>query len=411
MKAIIIIGLLFFIFGFLTWVNGTLIAFFKKAFNLNNTGSYLVTFAYYISYTLMAIPSSIVLKKFGFKNGMAIGMLIMAIGCLLFVPAAKLTSYFLFLTGVFTTGIGLTLIQTAVNPYITVLGPKSSAAQRISLMGFANKTGGISSQVILGSILLSSVATSVPINELDKVITPYFILFLFFLILAFLLKNTKYLPEINEDEKTNTEKSKYEITPKNNILQFPNLVFGVMALFCAGGVEVIAIDTIISYGISIGFKEEEAMLFGSYVLFSMILGYLSGTIFIPKFISQENYLKWSGIVGGAITILAIFTFGFTSVLFIAALGFVNAIMWPAIWPLALDGLGKFIKIGAALLIMSVCSGALIPLIYGFLADTIHSTQSAYWLLIPLYAFVTWYASKGHKIKNWQQEKIAQIEAQ
>jgi MFS family permease len=152
---LIIIGLLFFVFGFVTWVNGTLISFFKNAFGLSNANSYLVTFAFFISYTIMAIPSSFVLKKVGFKKGMSIGLAIMAIGTFTFVPAAKAESYPLFLVGLFTIGIGLTLLQTASNPYATILGPRESAAQRISILGIANKTAGIISQKIFGGILLA----------------------------------------------------------------------------------------------------------------------------------------------------------------------------------------------------------------------------------------------------------------
>jgi FHS family L-fucose permease-like MFS transporter len=398
-SAMLIIGLLFFIFGFITWVNGTLITFFKKAFQLDNTGSYLVTFASYISYTVMAIPSSMVLKKTGFKNGLSLGLLIMAFGSLLFVPAANMASYPLFLVGLFTSGIGLTVLQTAANPYVTILGPRESAAQRISFMGIANKTAGICSQILFGTLLLSGVTSDNPEDELSKVIVPYIILFVLFVILSILIKISKGLPEVNEDD-TEAPTATLSGTLKTSVFQFPNLIIGVVALFCAGGVEVIAVDTIINYGVSLGFPEDTARVFGSYSLGAMMLGYLLGTLLIPKVISQETYLKVSSILGVVFTIVAVFTTGYTSVFAIAAMGFANAIMWPAIWPLALRGLGKFTNWGAAMLIMSICGGAIFPLVYGSLADSTGNTRESYWLMVPLYLFILYFSTKGHKKDNW-----------
>lgn len=392
-----IIGVLFFIFGFVTWVNGTLITFFKNAFGLTNTSSYLVTFAFFISYTVMAIPSSEILKKTGFKNGMALGLAVMAVGTIIFIPAAKIVSYPLFLLGLFTIGIGLTLLQTSSNPYVTIIGPRESAAQRISFMGIANKVAGILSQVFFGTLLLSGTANLTPVESLEKVIIPYIILTIVLLILAFLIKTSKSLPEPPEDqvdESTNTH-----LKSKSSVFAYPNLVLGVIALFCFVGAEVISGDTIINYGISLGFPESVAKNFGAYTLGMMLLGYILGIVLIPKYVSQQTWLKLSAILGLIVCVLGVLTKGIVSVYMIAILGLANAIMWPAIWPLALDGLGKFTKIGSALLIMAIAGGAILPLIYGQLADSI-GTQKAYLLLIPIYIFILYYAVSGHKKKSW-----------
>lgn len=397
---LIIIGLLFFVFGFVTWVNGTLISFFKNAFGLSNANSYLVTFAFFISYTIMAIPSSYVLKKVGFKKGMSIGLAIMAIGTFTFVPAAKAESYPLFLAGLFTIGIGLTLLQTASNPYATILGPRESAAQRISILGIANKTAGIISQKVFGGILLAGSVAGAAISpkaELAKVITPYLILTVVLIILAVLILLSKGLPEVSEEQES-VDGSKS--TNKTSVFDFPNLVLGLIALFCYVGVEVIAGDSIISYGISLGFSTEEASQFGTYTLWLMMLGYVLGIVLIPKYVSQQTWLKLSSIFGIIITIFALVTTGFTSVLCIAILGLANAIMWPAIWPLAIDGLGKFTKTGSAWLIMMIAGGAILPLVYGSLADYLHSSQTAYAIMIPLYGFVLYFAMLGYKKKTW-----------
>jgi FHS family L-fucose permease-like MFS transporter len=395
---LIIIGLLFFVFGFVTWVNGTLITFFKKAFNLDNTSSYLVTFAFFISYTVMAIPSSEVLKRTGFKRGMSLGLGIMAVGTLIFIPAAQIASYPLFLVGLFTIGIGLTLLQTASNPYATILGPRESAAQRISFLGIANKLAGIFSQRLFGGLLLAGGAATTPQEELQKVETPYLILTAILIVLAGVIWFSKGLPEVSEEQEE-VPGNAVKVT-RNSVFSFPNLVLGVIALFCYVGVEVIAGDTIISYGVSLGFPESEASTFGTYTLWSMLAAYGLGIVLIPKYVSQVTCLRVSAILGIVGTVIAVTTGGFTSVLFIAFLGFANALVWPAMWPLALDGLGKFTKIGSALLIMGISGGAVLPLIYGNIADSIHSTQQAYWIMMPLYLFILYYAFIGYKKRSW-----------
>ncbi|GGM89245.1 glucose/galactose MFS transporter [Dyadobacter beijingensis] len=396
-----IIGILFFVMGFVTWVNGTLITFFKKAFSLDNTSSYLVTFAFFISYTVMAIPCSIVLKKTGFKNGMSLALLVMGIGTLIFIPAAEMASYPLFLVGLFTIGIGLTVLQTASNPYATILGPRESAAQRISIMGIANKTAGIFSQIIFGKLLLAGASSADPKSELDKVAMPYLVLTVVLVALAIIIRMSKGLVEVSEEEDDDTPIAAQQVAvQKTSVLQFPNLVLGVLALFCYVGAEVIAGDTIISYGVSLGFPEEEARLFGTYTLYGMMFGYVLGIVLIPKYVSQQAYLKFSAILGLIVTVIAINSTGFTSVICIAILGFANAVIWPALWPLALSGLGKFTKIASALLVMGISGGAVLPLVYGSIADSIGSTQKAYWILVPLYIYMLYFGLVGHKKKSW-----------
>jgi FHS family L-fucose permease-like MFS transporter len=396
---LVIIGVLFFVMGFVTWVNGTLITFFKKAFSLDNTSSYLVTFAFFISYTVMAIPCSMVLKKTGFKNGMSLALMVMAVGTLIFIPAAEMASYPLFLVGLFTIGIGLTVLQTASNPYVTILGPRDSAAQRISIMGIANKGAGIISQVVVGKLLLAGAESIDPKDELDKVVVPYLILTAILVGLALLIRMTKGLTEVSEEEDDATENNAVG-GQKTSVFQYPNLVFGVIALFCYVGVEVIAADTIINYGVSLGIPEEESRVFGAYTLGGMMFGYVLGIVLIPKFVSQQAYMIFSAVIGLVVTVVALFTTGFTSVMCIAVLGFANAVIWPALWPLALSGLGKFTKIASALLVMGISGGAIMPLVYGGIADSIGDEQKAYLLMLPLYAFILYFGLVGHKKKSW-----------
>ena len=389
---LMMIGILFFVFGFITWVNSVLIAFFKDAFQLNNFDSLLVTFAFFISYFVMAIPSSWVLAKTGFKRGMSLGLLSMALGTLLFIPAAKMANYPMFLFGLFVIGTGLALLQTASNPYVTILGPSESAAKRISVMGICNKVAGILSQFIFGGLFLS---TGLVGNEkLNTVITPYGIMTAILVVLAIWVWFSS-LPEVEAEEDKQDQGS-----VKDSVWAYPNLVFGLIAFFLYVGVEVIAGDTIINYGVSQGFDKDVAKIFTTYTLYGMLAGYIVGILFIPKYLSQQKALNYSAILGIVFSIGAIVFTGFTSVLCLALLGLANALMWPALWPLAIQGLGKFTKLGSALIIMMISGGALLPLLYGKIADNIGDTQKAYIIMIPCYIFIYFYATIGHKKSSW-----------
>lgn len=391
---LLIIGALFFIFGFVTWVNSVLIAFFKQAFNLSTVGSNLVAFAFFISYTLMAIPSSAVLKRTGFKNGMSLGLIVMAVGTLIFVPAANAVSYPLFLVGLFLIGIGLTVLQTASNPYATILGPRESAAQRISFLGIANKLAGIISQLIFGNLLLIESEGGSGTELLSRVVTPYMILTGVLIVLAVLIRFSN-LPEVSEEQ----DDTPNDVATHDSVWQFPNLVLGVLALFCYVGAEVIAGDTIINYGKALGFDNAEAKYFTTYTLYGLLAGYLLGIFLIPRVISQQTALRFGAVYGLVFTVATLLTTGFPSVLCVALLGFGLAPIWPALWPLALNRLGRFTKIGSALLIMGISGGAILPLVHGYLTDT-YNPQIAYALLLPLFGFILYYAVSGHKRNSW-----------
>ena len=404
---IIIIGFLFFIFGFVTWLNATLIPYLRIACELTAFESFWVTFAFYISYFVMALPSSYVLKKTGFKNGMSVGLITMALGALVFIPAAMSRTYGMFLTGLFIQGTGLAILQTASNPYVTILGPIESAAKRISIMGVANKFAGILSPIILGAILLEGAddlskeilgmndsEKAMVLNDLAaKVINPYIIMAVVLVLLAGLVRFSS-LPNIDAEE----DQVDSSGTHRTSIWQFPYLLFGVISIFVYVGVEVIAVDTLIGYGNILGFEFSEAKFFASFTLGAMIVGYFIGILAIPKYLSQARALQIFSVLGVIFTIIAASTNGYTSILMIAALGFANSIMWPAIWPLAIDGLGKFIKTGSALLIMGIAGGALLPLLYGYLSDVESVGPSmAYLIMVPCYLFILFFAASGHKI--------------
>jgi glucose/galactose transporter len=409
LNPIFIIGALFFIFGFVTWLNSVLIPYLKLACQLSDFESYLVATAFYVAYFVMAIPSSWLLKVFGFKKGMSVGLFVMAIGAALFIPAALSRTYGLFLLGLFVQGSGLALLQTASNPYVTIIGPLESAAKRISIMGICNKVAGAIAPVILGAITLKNadelkkklltmdtVQKSAELNELaSRVILPYIIIISVLVVLAALIYFSS-LPEVESEQEDDVVTSK--TTSKSSIFQFPHLILGAVTIFVYVGVEVMAGDSIISYGASQGIALSTAKFFTTCTLGAMIVGYLIGIIGIPKFFSQEKALKVSAILGVVFTLVAMFTHGYVSVLFIALLGLANALMWPAIWPLAIAGLGRFTKIGSSLLIMGIVGGAIIPPLYGFLVSKMPSNL-AYFIMLPCYIFILYYAAVGHKIRR------------
>lgn len=408
--SITVIGVLFFIFGFITWLNGTLIPFLKISCELNNVQAYFVTLAFYIAYFFMAPPSSYVLHKVGFKNGMALGLFVIAIGSLVFIPAALTRTFGLFLTGLFIQGTGLALLQTAVNPYVVVLGPRESAAKRIAIMGICNKVAGAISPLILGAVVLNQDTNNIieklktitgadRIPMLDslahKVILPYIIIAIALVLLSLALRYI-HLPEVDTDKEEDTALPNG--SHKTAWWQFQHLWLGFATLFLYVGVEVMAGDTIILYGLSQGIPLATARTFTTFTLLSMVVGYILGIITIPRLLSQARALAISAILGVVFALMAIFTSGITSVAFIALLGLANAIMWPAIFPLAIADLGKFTKAGSALLIMGIAGGALIPLLYGRLVES-YGNQQAYWLMVPIYLFILYFATLGHKVRR------------
>ncbi|MBL7698281.1 MAG: sugar MFS transporter [Chitinophagaceae bacterium] len=418
--SILIVGGLFFVMGFLSWMNAILIPYFKIACELSEFSAYLVAFAFYISYVVMSVPAGYVLKKHGFKKGLMYGFLILSAGAFIFVPAALTRTYEIFLLGLFTFGAGLAIIQTAANPYITILGPIERAAQRFSIMGIFNKGAGILAPIVFASIILRStddeLFRQIPLmNVTDKetaldeliqrVILPYACLGVLLLGSAIFIRYSS-LPEINTEQES-PELSETN-SSKSNVFHFPHLILGVVGIFVHVGSQVIAVDTVINYAISMDVPLLEAKVFPSYTLASQVCGYILGIALIPRLIRQVNALRFCTVLGTILTLLIVYTQGQVLVLghstdisiwFVVLLGFANSLIWAGMWPLALDGLGKFTKIGSSVLIMALCGNAIMPLVYGYFAE-IHGRREAYWVLFPCYIYLVFYAFYGHRIRRW-----------
>ena len=425
--AIAIVGMMFFIFGFVSWVNAILIPYFRIACELTNFQSYLVTFAFYIAYLVMSIPASFVLKRAGFKKGIMYGFFCMATGAMLFVPAALIRTYWFFLIGLFSIGTGLTILQAAANPYITIVGPIESAAKRISIMGICNKFAGIIAPLIFAAIILKS-SDSVIFEQLNvgafseaekdvvldglirRVIWPYSILSIFLFAVGIFIRYS-VLPEINQEEE-NKEVETDDGKSHTSILQFPYLLMGAVAMFLHVGTQVIAIDTIIGYANSMHMDLLEAKVFPSYTLTATICGYIMGIILIPKYLSQKRAFQICctlGLIFSLGVVLSNMQVSFwghdanLSIWFLVLLGFPNSLIYAGIWPLSIRGLGRFTKIGSSLLIMGLCGNAILPLIYGHFAD-LFSVKQAYWVLIPCYLYLMFFCLYGHKIESWSFKK-------
>ena len=412
---LVIIGLLFATFGFVTWLNSILIPFLKKSCELSEQQSYYVATAFFAAYFFLPLPSSWILQKLGTKNGMAVGLVIMAIGALVFIPAAEARSFAMFLTGLFILGMGLALLQTASNPYVSVLGPIESAAKRISIMGICNKVAGIFANLLFGSMLLknadvidqqiaSATDPSVKaqlLNDLaSRVVTPYVALAVVLLIVALVIKRSS-LPDIKEQEGEDETGDTALSRTKTSIFQFTHVWLGALAIFFYVGAEVMAGDLITIYGKNLGFSGDDAKFFTSFGLAGLLIGYGVSIFLIPKYVKQETWLYASAIMGIVLTVASYFVGDKSAVACLAALGFANAVMWPAIFPLGIKDLGRFTNVGSALLVMGIVGGALIPPFYGWLYEKSGlglDFRSAFLLIMSVcYAYILWFGYKGHKI--------------
>ena len=412
--SLAMVGCLFFVFGLVSWVNSILVPYFKVACDLQSgVQTYLVTFAFYIAYLVMTVPASFLLKKVGYKKGAKIGLWIMAAGALMFWPAALTRTYGMFLAALFVIGTSLAILQSVANPFVTIIGPIESAAKRISIMGICNKFAGIIAPLLFAAAvirpedkeIMAAVESGVlvgPAKEaaLDQmiqgVIAPYVILAAFLFIFGFLFYKSP-IKDINPD----TDNKSVEGTQdRKSVWAYPYLVLGVVALFCHLGSQQISIATIIQYAQSMGMSLDAAKVFPSYTLACILCGYLIGVVTIPKYISQQKALVVCTITGLILSALVLLLPVKASIWCVVLLGIPNSLIYAGIWPLAIRGLGKWTTLGSSLLVMALCGNAILSLLYGVMTDHM-SLQASYWLLIPCFVFMIYYAVWGYKIEHWK----------
>ncbi len=407
--SLAITGLLFFIIGFFTWINGPLITFVRLAFDLDEVSAFLVVFVFYISYFVLALPAAAVLKLTGMKQGLALSLGVMAVGAAMFGQFSTQRWYAGALSGLFVIGGGLALLQTAVNPYVSILGPIETASRRIALMGICNKFGGIIVPFFIGSLVLRGVGdlagqvasadAATKERLLDafaaRIHGPYLAMAgVLVLVAIFILFSP--LPELKGSD-ANAEAPREGSAARGSIFQFPHLWLGVLCLFVYVGVEVLAGDAIGTYGAGFGLPLDETKFFTSFTLGAMLLGYLAGLVAIPRLLSQQAYLALSAVLGVLFALGALFTHGHVSVGFVAALGFANAMMWPAIFPLAIKGLGRFTETGSALLVMGIAGGAVVSQSFAILKQHFDFQWVFAGLAVPCYLYILFFALRGHRV--------------
>ena len=408
--SLVMLASLFFVFGLVSWVNSILVPYFKVACDLK-TGvqSYLVTFAFYIAYLVMTIPAALLLNRTGLKKGGVIGLVILALGALLFWPAALTRTYGLFLLALFTMGTALAILQTVANPFVTIIGPEESAARRISVMGVCNKFAGIIAPLVFAALVirpqdkatmdligqgsLTGQAKEAALDELIRGVIPPYVVLAILLVLFAVVFRYSALPDINpgRDKLTSSDGD-----DRKSIFAYPYLILGVLALFAHVGSQQITISTIIGYAQSLGMDLDAAKVFPSYTLGCILVGYLIGIITIPKYLSQQTALLICTVTGLVLSVLVLAFPPKASIWFLVLLGIPNSLIYAGIWPLAIKGLGRWTNLGSSLLVMALCGNAIMSLLYGLEADRL-GEHAAYWLLIPCFVYMIFYAIYGHKI--------------
>jgi MFS transporter, FHS family, L-fucose permease len=398
---LMIVGVIFFMIGFGVGISGFLTPALRSAFSLTTGQSYLVTAAIFSAFVIFGRPTGWVIKKIGYRRAMMFAFFIMAIGMWLFVPSSKSVSFPLFLVALFVGGIGNTLLQGAVNPYITILGPENTAAVRMSMMGIMNKLAWWIAPLFLGLFIdLAKV-------DVDDIIMPFYIVTGIMIILGIFVYFAP-LPEVKaegEDDEIPAESS--YAAGKTSVLQFPHLILGVFALFLYVGIETLPMASIIDFARATFGDVDNLENYSRFVTLGLVAGYIFGVIAIPRFVSQQRALITFAILGIGSSLLLVYLPARYAFYALLLCSFSNSLMWPAVWPLALKDLGKFTKAGASMLVMAIVGGAVIPLLFGTIVDAVKTTQeavvanyqTAYWVMVPCYAFILYFAISGHKIRT------------
>lgn len=385
------VGMMFFSLGFALGINSFLIPVLQTSLSLSSGVAYLLLAATFLPFIIFGYPAAKTISVIGYKKTMALSFLIFAAAFVLFVFSAKQNSFPLFLLASFVSGAANAYLQASVNPYITILGPLESAAKRISMMGICNKLAWPVAPLFFAMVVAN------PDNvQIADLYVPFYIIITVFLGLG-VISLLAPLPEVTaagEDESSAAD-CPYA-AKKTSIWQFPHLVLGALTLFIYVGVETLSLSTAVDYAKSLQLANPD--LYAWIPSIGMVIGYICGIIFIPKYMSQDmamHICAWIGVLGSLAIVLMPAEISIWAI-FLMALG--CSLMWPALWPLAMADLGKFTKAGAGLLTMAIAGGAVIPTVFGFLKDAT-TPQQAYWLALPCFLFILYYGVAGYKIRK------------
>jgi len=393
---LIIVGVLFFLLGFSLGINGLLIPYLKKAFSLTSAESYLALTATFSAFVVFGYPSGLLIQKIGYKRGIVVSFVLFAVGLFLFIPSATLERFPLFLLASFISGMGNTLLQAAINPYITILGPIESAAKRMCQMTICNRSGWAVAPIFLAFYID---ITQVNIQLTDLILPFYIVVDIFVLLGIFTwFAPLPELKAVGEDETDYSDESvhvKAFVSSKKSIRQFPHLLLGVLALFFYVGIDTLTLVSPVDFAQSLGLPHPER-----YTLFSVIgisAGCVLGVVLIPRFMSQLTGLRIGCLIGLLFSTFIPLLPATMAIYLIPFIGFATCLVWGAVWPLAISYLGKYTKAGSSLLVTAIVGGAVLPLIFGYLKDLLGDVQQAYWLFFPSILFITFYAFKGYRI--------------
>jgi len=389
----LLIGAMYAVLGFALGINAFFIPFVQEAFQISTTQSYLVMTATFSAFVVFGAFSGGILTRAGYKGGMVIAFVLMAIGFFLITPAARAVSFPLLLLALFISGLGQALLTGAVNTYVSIIGPEESAAKRIALMGICNKTFYAVASLMLALFMdLANV-------RIEDTILPFYIITGILLVMGFLYYFAP-LPDVNasgeEEDKEVIQETTVYSRSKTSIFQFPHLLLGIIAIFFVIGLETVALGTINDYASILHLPSPENYIW--LVSAGMVIGYLLGVLFVPKYVSQTQVLLFSTISGIVVTLAILIVPVNVSIYLVAFLGLSNAMMWPAVWPLAIADLGRFTKTGSSLLVTGIIGGALLPLLFGYVAEQA-SYQNAYLVCLPAYLYIIYYALSGSKIRK------------
>jgi glucose/galactose transporter len=388
-----IIGLFFFSIGFALGINSYLMPVLKNAMHISGAASSLLLAATFIPFLLFGIPATHCIRLIGYKRTMALSFAIFAAAFALFILAAKQNSLTWFLIASFVSGAANAVLQASVNPYVTILGPLDSAARRISCMGISNKLAWPVTTLFITLVIGKGIGDT----QLSDLYMPFTIIIAIFLLLG-VIALLAPLPDVKaagEDESDTTTASNSYADGKTSILQFPHLLLGCLALFLYVGVETISLATATGYAQSLGLEGDN---YGFIPSVGMIVGYVCGVIFIPRYLSQAAAMRICAIIAlvGSIAVAVVPNPVFSvCCIFLMALG--CSLMWPALWPLAMADLGKFTKAGSSLLTMAIAGGAVMPWVQGLVQDAF-SYQTSYWVSVPCFLFILYYGLAGYKVR-------------
>jgi FHS family L-fucose permease-like MFS transporter len=389
----ILVTSLFFFWGFVHNLDPILIPHLRKAFNLTDLESSLVDSAVFIAYFVMALPAGYIMRKYGYKSGIMIGLILFGIGSLLFVPAANSLQYSFFLGALFIISCGLTFLETAANPYVTILGPSESATKRLNFSQSFNGLAAFIAPAFVGPMILSdknytqtqieamtpAVKHAYLVSEADSVKMPYLILGLIILAVAIIFYFTN-MPDVKDEDVEGEDGASFA-----GALKSMRLRWGILAQFFYVGAQVCVGSFFIKMATSSsGIDEDSAAKYLGFFGLAFMLGRFFGT-FLMQYINPRKLLIIYTIINIALTIIAITGSGMIVVYCLIALAFFMSIMFPTIFSMGIDGLGHNTKIGSSLIVMSIVGGAFLPPILGIISDQTASIQYGY--IVPLVCFL------------------------